>query len=78
MLREMWGEGCAVKRKDCVEMSVERDVGGGMCSKAERCVLRDVGGGMCVLTAEFVYRVRQVMQVRMVKLVLPAPKGRWE
>ena len=43
----MWGEGCAVKRKDCVEMSVERDVGGGMCSKAERCVLREMWGEVC-------------------------------
>ena len=59
-----------------VERCVLRDVGGEMC--VERCVLRDVGGGMCVLTAEFVYRVRQVMQVKMAKLVPPAPKGRWE
>ena len=65
MCGEGVGDECAVK-------------GCGMCGEGveDECAVK--GCGMCVLTAEFVYRVRQVMLVRMAKLVPPAPRGRWE
>ena len=54
--------------------------GGGVCGEGvgDEYAVKGEGCGMCVLTAEFVYRVHQVMLVTMAKLVPRVPRARWE